>query len=439
MNTCKAALRIIFRHRIYLLIYLVGLSLVMMAVMVGVTAQQNTFDSPDTYTPERARVTVIDRDADAGTIADGLRQYLAQTSDVVEVEDSLKALQDAVATNYTDLIVIIPQGYARQFAQAVVSGQEPESMETVTSFTSGLGAMASMRVNGYASLLRSAYLAQSMEAGADAGSADTVADNSAESDLDDVQASQALERANHQILEESRDVQNSTATEVVTTSEQTEKLTSSSTFAVAITLGGYPMMLALIVVIAVVSSSFNKTQIRRRIAVSPERASRVSGGILAANALIGVLTVVYYLIVSLTLLPVLGGSVNLIGVGPLLMTVATMLCYAAVCVSIGFAAAQFGAGGAAVNGFANVFALVLSFTSGVWFDPSMMSDAMITFGKWLPGWWYTDAVNRALGAGTYLGEASNVSAWASSTLLVLLFAVAAVCLGLAAGVVRRRR
>jgi hypothetical protein len=69
----------------------------------------------------------------------------------------------------------------------------------------------------------------------------------------------------------------------------------------------------------------------------------------------------------------------------------------------------------------------------------MMPATLIAVGKMLPGWWYADAIDRALGTGAYLGEAANVAGWASSTALMLLFAFALLCIGLAVGAVRRRR
>ena len=431
MNTCKAAMRVVWRHRIYLLIYLVGLSMMMMAMLLSQfsSGAQLGGDSEAGYAPQQATVTVIDRDGNAGTIAGGMRQYLALTSHLVGVADTPQALQDAVATNYTDLIVIIPQGYATAFAEAVAQGRQPTGLQTVTSFTSGVGTMASLQVNGFLAQLRTAYLGLNPPSQALPGAQSA--------DADDAPAMSALKSSSQQVLATARDPDTRPAATVVRTSTTSAHF-SAIVYGYALKLGGYPIMASMIISIALIAGVFNERRIQWRIGVSAQKTATTSFGVLAASVLVGLFSVLYYLAVSLFLLVMVGGSVTDMDWPVMLMALASTLCYTAVALALGFLAGQCGASEQAANGFANVFSLLVAFTSGVWFDPSIMPDAMIALGKWLPGWWYSDAVDRALGTGAYLGDSGNVGAWASSTLLVLLFAVAAVCFGLAAGAVRRR-
>ena len=457
MNTYEAALRVVWKHRIYVLIYLVGLSVMMMALLINSFSSGMIPSGKDAdYSPERASVAVIDRDANAGNIAHDLREYLSATCELVVVQDTPQALQDAVATNYTDLMVIVPEGYAQGFAQAALAGDQPTGIETVTSFTSGVGSMASMRVDGYLSLLRTAYLAKVVtandaEQGTSGGAASQPSRETqtargtqpsrgtqpASGTLTASQMSTALEESSKQVLATAKDSRATATTSIVQTTENTEHV-ASSIFGYAMKFGGYPILASLIVTIALISNVFSEAQIRRRIAVAPQHSTSISAGVLAACVMVGLLSVVYYVAVSVVLLMIIGGNIGQIDVGGLLMSITSMLCYAVVAVAIGFAVAQCSASEQAANGFANVFSLVVAFTSGVWFDPSIMPDIMISLGKWLPGWWYSDAVDRALGTGAYLGEPANSTAWLSSTLLVLLFAGASVCFGLAVGAMRRR-
>ena len=93
----------------------------------------------------------------------------------------------------------------------------------------------------------------------------------------------------------------------------------------------------------------------------------------------------------------------------------------------------------AANGFTNVFSLVVAFTGGAWFPASMMPEAMLVLGHLLPGWWYGDALDAALGLGEYAASGPDVGAWVSSTGLVLMYALAFTCLGLAVGAIHARR
>ena len=83
----------------------------------------------------------------------------------------------------------------------------------------------------------------------------------------------------------------------------------------------------------------------------------------------------------------------------------------------------------AVNGAANVVGLIIMFTSGMAFSPSIMPRSLIVIGKLLPGWWYCMSVDNALGVGT--AQHPDAMAWAQGVGLVMLFGVAFICLGLA--------
>ena len=149
MNTFKAALRVIWQHRAYLLVYLFGLSLMMIVLMSGsVAGAQQDAASADVYESDRATVAVVDRDGGEAGIAQGLREGLSDGCDLIALDDTERALQDAVATNYVDLIIIVPEGYAAPFAEAVRTGGDVPAVRTVTSYTSDVGAMARMEMEG---------------------------------------------------------------------------------------------------------------------------------------------------------------------------------------------------------------------------------------------------------------------------------------------------
>ncbi|MCH4188936.1 MAG: ABC transporter permease, partial [Bifidobacterium tibiigranuli] len=77
MSTFNTAMRIVWRHKSYLLIYLVGLSVMMVAMLLGtVGGGARTADGTPSYAPRRAQVAVVDRDGNRGGVAQGLREYL---------------------------------------------------------------------------------------------------------------------------------------------------------------------------------------------------------------------------------------------------------------------------------------------------------------------------------------------------------------------------
>ena len=156
MNTCKATLRVLFSHRAYLLIYLVFVGIMMLSISWSMLS--GTSDSAAAaFEPAKMRVAVIDRDSDRGGIASSMRTYLSDSSELVNVDDASETLQQAVASNWVDLIVIIPDGFADDFIDAAATGENPPSVDTVTSYTSGTGSMA-RRTSSGPSLTRTALI-----------------------------------------------------------------------------------------------------------------------------------------------------------------------------------------------------------------------------------------------------------------------------------------
>ena len=410
MNTFKAALRVIWRHRAYLLVYLFGLSLMMIVLMSGsVAGAQQDAESAGVYESDRATVAVVDRDGGEAGIAQGLREGLSAGCDLIALDDTERALQDAVATNYVDLIIIVPEGYAARFAEAVRTGGDVPAVRTVTSYTSGVGAMARMQMEGLLSSLRSEYRARLVHAGVDADADGALLAHSVQRVMDEAQAN-------------GRD-----GIAVAATGP-----TASMRF------GGYPIMASMTVTVALVAGVFNAGRVRRRLAASAEHPSRRGMGVFLACLLLGVIASAYYLALSALLMLPLGTDASIAPESFALCAV-TVLTYALMAVALGFALGQCGVSEEAANGFANVFSLMVAFTGGAWFPASLMPDAMLVLGHLLPGWWYGDALGAALGLGKHAASGPDAGAWASSTGLVLMYAAAFTCVGLAVGAIRARR
>lgn len=106
----------------------------------------------------KTRVAIIDRDSDRGDIATSMRAYLRDSSELVDLDDTSETLQQAVASNWVDLIVIIPDGFADDYVAAAADGDNPPNVDTVTSYASGSGSMARMNVGGFLSLTRTALI-----------------------------------------------------------------------------------------------------------------------------------------------------------------------------------------------------------------------------------------------------------------------------------------
>ncbi|KAB5606998.1 ABC transporter permease [Bifidobacterium jacchi] len=511
MNTCKATLRVLLAHRLYIFIYLVLIGIMMFSISGAQLFGSRDEGGSDTYAPGRPTVAVIDRDANRGRIAQEMREYLADSSDLVDLQDDPRTLQQAVASNWVDLIVIIPDGYAEGLiasassagadsADSAAGGADSAgsdashdgapTVETVTSYTSGVGAMASMDVSGFLGMTRTALIGGNVAVtdgdwAAKYGDADTTAaapdgiaptdaaqkgtgtqtqtgttpdqstldmlpngrlDNLTLDDLADaakrVRAIAADGNANHAIAVDRSDqasTQAAAGSSAAAANASTDADTAVSGFGSTMKTALYPLFLAMTVCTALVLSVFNAGETRRRLAASPQRFSLMGIQRLATIGVFALIVTVGYLLATLGLMLVAGADVAALPPSGIAMTVIAAFVYALMTVACGFLLGECSSSDTMANGFANLFGLLIMFTSGMWLPVDMMPGFMTVIGRMLPGWWYCTAVDQALGIGTAAHDGVSVAGWAGSVGLVALFAAAFLCIGLAVGRIRRSR
>ncbi|WEV68224.1 ABC transporter permease [Bifidobacterium sp. ESL0769] len=467
MNICKAALTVAKRHRTYILFYLVALSLVMTAILFQ--SVSDTHGSASTYSPDQSRVAVVDRDGGDGGIATGLKDYLGQTNTVVHVDDNRRAMQDAMATDAADAIYVVPKGYMRDFADAVSAGQTPKQLSVV--ITQGEPQdLSETKVSTFLSNLRTAYLAGTA---AKAGNSHVAATETngmgvtgakflpasrpanfssietyptaltatkASTGASQRDESAIMHSAVREVVRAGNSAKSDAHVSVVSTHYASGNASATLVFGRSLSLGSYPIVTSMIVVIAMVIGAFTVESTRRRMEVSPASSRAVGPGLLAACAGIGVLVTIYYLLLSLGVTAIMAGSLAGLTLRPVLLATCSMAIYVFFGISIGFVLGRLAVSTTAANGLANVLGLAIGFTSGAWsFGSSVMTGPVALIGKLLCGRWYLDAIDRAMGLGIYAGGTSSLAGWASSTGMVALFAVALVCVGLAVGSPKRHK
>ncbi|NEG55762.1 ABC transporter permease [Bifidobacterium platyrrhinorum] len=452
MNTCKATLRVLAAHKLYIIIYLVLIGIMMLAIS-GSALFGDRNAAADVYEPGRATVAVIDRDSDRGGVASSLRAYLAADDDVVDLADEPQALQQAVASNWVDLIVIIPDGYADKLLDSATSsgadgssGKVP-AVETVTSYTSGAGSMASMAIGGFLSLTRTELIGTNVTGTTDAADPTGTTDQTGMTgtvtrpELDDLTTAttrvRALARdrnANHAIAVDHTDAEAAADADAASAGERT-----AAGFGSTIKSALYPLFLAMTVCTALVSGVFNAGETRRRLFASPQRSSTMGMQRMATLCGFALVVVAVYLLAAVALMLAAGLDPMSLAPAGVAMTILSACVYALMTVACGFLLGEAGVGDTMANGFANVFGLLLLFTSGLSLPVDMLPESMLAVGRMLPGWWYCTAIDDALGIGTASSGGVDAAGWATGTGIVALFAVAFVALGLAVGRIRRSR
>ena len=391
MSTFKTCVRVVAAHRLYILIYLVLLS-----VFGLLTGMARSEDDSSQVTTATASVAVIDRDG--STISRGIKDYVESVGKVQPLEDSTQAIQDATAQNRVNYVLIIPAGYGQRLQQAPRQGIEPPRMDTVIGYESASGALMNVRTDSYTGQVAD-YLATL---------------------TDDPTRAVAL------------------AEETMSHSAPAERITQdtaplSHSFFVYTRFSLYPLMAFAIVTISTLMTALGRRAVRSRLDAAPVSGGARNLGLLGACLVVGVVGWLW----------ILGLGVAVFGAGsvttsaPLLGVVGAALgSYMLVAVSLGFLMGQFGLGQNAANAVANIGGMALSFLAGAWVPIEWMPDAVARTARLTPGYWADQAISGAY-------NATSMSADVIRPLLVdcgicTLFAVAVLSVAMAVGRTRAR-
>lgn len=425
MTTYKAVWRVIIAHKLYLLIYIVWMCAMMMFMSSSVVFSNLSSDTVDTLSSARARIAVVNRcDSDSGrTLAGSLRKYLAASNDVIELEDRQESLQNAVATGYTDLIVIVPAGYAEDFAQAVAGDTDAPKLDTVTSYTSGVGTMAQMEINDFLASVRTNVLADASDAG----------------DISDVSVNAIASIAEDVAEDHQKTVSDGDNDIAVVSSGEQHRAPEATGFGFTMKTLVYLSFVCMTVIISLVIVVFNNADRRRRMIVSATNQTVINLQQILVCISLALALWVLYMALGLGLLAVAGADLSAITLSSYSMVGLSVLAVIFTSAAFGFFIGSFNMGEQGINGVANTFGLVIMFTSGMAFTPSLMPAPMMLLGKMLPGWWYCVSIDDALGIGTAASTGVSVVGWAQSLGLLLAFACAFVCLGLVVNRIRIAR
>lgn len=384
-HTFSCALRILWAHRIYLFIYLVAMSL--MGVFV---ASQSIPPSTDGSMPEApAAVAVIDRDGSA--VSRGLAAYLGREAELVEVADTQRALQDAVAQESVDCLLVVPAGYGDALVAAACTGVEAPALESSLSTSGAAGLLAQIQAQGW---LQAVY-----------GFVDTLGATPEE----------AVELAD-QTTEAGAEAS------VAPVSEGTRTLQQRLALRVYLAFSEYPIFAAATVCIAVLMRTLNQRDVRERILVAPTHGFARSLQVFGACMLV---SLVCWLWIGGLGLVLFGGELPWTNPDQVGVALLALLAYALFAGGVGFLLGQLGIGEEAANAIANIGGMVLSFLGGAWVGLDMMPPAVLDVARFTPSYWTVTAIDGSI------VELDSLGAALGAVGIVALFALAVVAAAVA--------
>lgn len=385
MQTYKAFLKIALKNYPSMLVYLI--IFVMMALIASVQVKQTT---EEIYKDTEINFTVFNRDD--SRIGEALQDYLSEKNIFVELEDDEEVIRGALYYREIYYALIIPEG----FEAAIASGKDMELMNYKVT-DSSVGYYMDMYVENYMRVLKS-YLAAGCELEeAITKTADTLTD-SVEASLteDDKGEITEAEKPQHYYFYQ---------------------------YAAYIFMGVIISGMGPILII------FGKKDVKMRIAVSAQTFKNYG-----LQMLLGVVTfgMAVFGLVNVLSLIMYGSGISL---AEYVCFLVLTLCFVMVCLGLSFMGGFLFRKTEVMGAFTNVVALGFSFLGGIFVPFEMLGGTIKNIARFTPTYWYMQANNVIVGIEKF--SDLNVGEFAKECGILILYALAFACIGLA--VLRHRR
>lgn len=385
MHVFRTALKIVAAHRLYILIYLVLMS------MFGLFTGQPSDSTTDQNASSAPTVAVIDRDG--STISQGVASYVESVGTVQTVADTKRALQDATAQNTIQYILIIPQGYGNTLEQAANNGEDAPALETIVSYKSAEGSLMDARTEAYLNqVYNQIAIAQSSPAEAVASAQETMAQTA----------------------------------EVKSIEQDTTPLPNNLIIFLRFSI--YPIFAFCVISISVFMTTLNRREVAGRLRATPLTGFSRGTQVFFACLTVGLIGWTWITAVGFNYFKndIPANALPLFAVAAV-----ALLAYAITSASIGFLLGQLGLDERIANAIANIFGMVLSFLAGAWVPVEYLPDAVVAVSHFTPGYWASQAIGGAQYAASTSFEA--LSPLLADCGICLLFAAALFAVGLAVG------
>ncbi len=385
MQVYKAFFRIIQKNRGQILIYLV----VFMVLALLLTNAYNPPQDTD-FTKTRVNIAFINDDIDSQLVA-GLKSYLGEYANLVDLPDDSQKLQDALFFRQVEYILRVPEG----FTAAMLNGQEIQLEKTIVPDSPS---------NIYMDLLINKYL------------------NTTKTYVTYLPELTQTELVSYL----KTDLTKETEVTVISSVSHSDNAEKSGYY---FNYLSYSLFAILILGVCSVMLVFNDTDLKRRNLCSPMRSATMNVQMILGNFSFAVMT--WLVLISASF--VMYGSYMFTTNGLLLLLNSFVFTLAAL--SISYLIGNLVKSRGAMSAVANVFALGTSFLSGVFVPQELLGPNVLTIASFTPTYWYVKANNEIAAAASF--NADTLQSIFTSMVLVLAFGVAV--LGVTLVLIKQRR
>lgn len=332
MTIFKTFLKVLNKYKATIILYTV-----ILIAFAGFNMQ--TSDNSTNFVASKPDILIINQDEEKG-ITQNLIEYIKENSEMIDVQETEEAINDALFYREVNYIIYIPENYREDF----LNGENPKI--EIKSTGDYQAAFAEMMLERY---IKVANIYQ----------------NNMESEED------LISKINETLSKQ---------TEVEITSKLDTDNLSRATF--YYNFANYSILAGSVYVICLMLYSFKSEKIRKRTIVSSMNYKEHNRKLLLSNSLFAIVLWLFYVALSFLLI----GDIMFTTHG--LIYIANLFVFSICAVTIAFLIGNLVNNKNAINGIVNVVALGTSFLCGAFVPMQYLPDSVLKIAHILPSYYY---------------------------------------------------
>ena len=298
-----------------------------------------TNDTSTSFVASKPDILIINKDENIG-ITNNLIKYIQNNSNIIDIEQSEEAINDALFYRDVNYIIYIPENYRQNFMNDLNPKVEIKSTGDYQA------SLAEMMLSRYIKVA-----------------------NIYKKDLNN--EDELIKKINETLAKE---------TEIEVTSKLDTDSLSRATF--YYNFLNYSIIAGLVYIICLILSSFREEKIRKRTIISSLNYKKFNRQLLISNGILAIILWIFYVILSFILI----GDIMFTKHG--LILIANSFAFSICSLTIAFLIGNLINNKNAINGIVNVIGLGSSFLCGAFVPVEWLPDSILKIAHILPSYWY---------------------------------------------------
>lgn len=328
---------IVFKKYFKIIKQHIGLIIMFSAISIGISIANTSYSSSNDYNDTKSTIAIINNDE--SKIVDNLITYLSSKSNIKEVNNNSKDIQDALYDNKVDAILIIPSNFTTELLNnnnpnIEIKKSAQEYSTTIEIITNQYIKMA----NAYSKL--------------------------------GISEKEIINNINRDLSSE------------IKVNMSSENKSSLEKLAVYYSFENYAFLSIFIFIIGYIMCIFNKDTINKRNNISKMKPKEFSRQLFLGH--ISLTMIIWLVFVVMSIVVYQDAIFNING----LLFIANSLLFAITCTSLAFLIGNLIKNENVISGIQNVFSLGLSFISGCFVPIEVLAPGIVNFSKLFPSYWF---------------------------------------------------